>query len=297
MFDPTDPRATLALNKKVSGPFQDARLSDFNERTPDDSGPGFRAWYESSTNLILRCVVLDGTASFARTGQLDEYVVFTLDARVTMDIDCCSEPQTLSGNRLAIVPPGDSTVTLTGQGVVTFVFTARAPDLAALCPPPERLSNIPPFQPWPDPPGGYRLRSYDLNVAPQPGRFGRIYRCTTMMVNVLDPREGPRDLKQVSPHHHDQFEQVSVGLVGEWRYLFRWPWTSDMTQWRNDEALDCGSPSVCVIPPPTVHTTLSTGSGRHQLIDIFSPPRTDFSEKSGWVLNADDYPMPMGALT
>ena len=70
------------------------------------------------------------------------------------------------------------------------------------------------------------------------------------------------------------------------------PHIPDKTKWNEDEHEHYDSPSVLVIPPRVVHTTQDVGNGTTWLIDIFGPPRIDFSSKPGFVLNAEDYPMP-----
>ena len=198
------------------------------------------------------------------------------------------------------MPPGESRITLPNGGRVIRLYTTRSRDLAAKCANAGSYArphpNIPPLENWPAPPDGFKIRLYSLDVPKVPGRFGRIWRCTTLMVNVPDVNVGPRDLKKVSPHHHDDFEQGSLVLSGEWQHHIRWPWTVNMHEWRDDVHVAVGAPSLTVIPPPAIHTSTWSSPGENHLIDIFSPPRIDFSKTPGWVLNENEYPMPQNAF-
>jgi hypothetical protein len=302
MFDKSDPRSRLAKDAGSSANgdvFAAAEYVKFYESEPQEAGDGCRTWYARGQNFIVALSEAQPGAQLARSGQPDEYVVLLEHADTSVRISANGETLDVPGYSLAIVPPGDSAITVPQGGRIVRLFTTQSHDLAARCSNAgayeTRHPFIPPFEPWPEPVGGYRIRSYSLDVPEKPGRFGKIWRCTTFMVNFFDPFVGPRDTSLLSPHHHDDFEQCSLALEGNFMHHIRWPWTKNMAVWRDDEHVHCGSPSVCVIPPPSIHTSRWLDEGRHQLVDIFSPPRVDFSQQDGWVLNADEYPMPASA--
>ncbi|GAB2995814.1 hypothetical protein LWP59_24750 [Amycolatopsis acidiphila] len=198
---------------------------------------------------------------------------------------------------LVVVPPGASRIGVRGDGPLIRLVEATEPawrDQAANADAyAEDHPRVALLQRWPEPVGKPGVRFYPLSEVPDdPARFGRIFRTRAFMVNFLPEQDGPRDPRKLSPHSHDDFEQLSLAVQGEYVHHIRTPWLADSTRWHEDEHVRLGSPSVAIIPPPTVHTSAASDPGVNQLIDIFSPPRLDFSEKPGWVLNADEYPMP-----
>ena len=300
MYDTTDPRSRLA-NPGASSPatasgFAAAEYVKFYEIDPQETGAEGKSWFARGQNFIVALTEAEPGATLERRDQLDEYVVLLERPETEVDVSAGGESVSVPGYSIVMVPPGDSRIVAPKGGRIVRLFTTKSADLAAKCANAEAYAephpHIPPFQPWPEPAGGYRIRHYSLDVPDQEGRFGKIFRCTTFMVNFFAPALEPRDTTLLSPHHHDDFEQCSLALEGSYMHHIRWPWTKDMSTWREDDHELCGSPSVCVIPPPSIHTSRWLDEKRNQLVDIFSPPREDFSNQKGWVLNADDYPMP-----
>ena len=299
MYDRSDPRAGLMAASAPKVPTPDVFAAPEYGRFYQDpaqqevAGP---SWYLRGQNFVLAYTEAVAGARLERSGQVDEYVLLVPDAATVVQISANGESREVTGPSIVMIPPGDSTIVASGGGRLVRLFSSRSDDMVARCPNAasyaQHRPNIPPFAPWPEPAGGYRIRAYSLDVPPTPGRFGRIFRCTTFMVNILDPQIGPRDITKLSPHHHDDFEQCSLSLEGAFMHHLRWPWTVNLNAWREDEHQHFASPAALVIPPPCIHTSRGLEPGLNQLIDIFSPPRIDFSKQNGWVLNADDYPMP-----
>lgn len=303
MYDVSDPRSRLAQPSTPShageGGFAAAQFGRFYENQPQESGPAERTWYTRGQNFVVAYSEARPGAVLVRENQPDEYVVLVPGRETSITVEAGTESVKVPGYSLVFVPPGKSRVIVPAGGRIIRLITTQSKDIADKCENADAyavpIPSIPPFKPWPEPAGGFRVRVYSLDVPATPGRFGRIFRCTTFMVNFLEPQVGPRDVTKLSPHHHDDFEQGSLALEGAFTHHLRWPWTTNLNVWRDDEHAYCDSPSITVIPPPAIHTSRGMKNGVNQLVDIFSPPRIDFSSQPGWVLNADDYPMPKGA--
>jgi hypothetical protein len=300
MYEADDPRSKLnqkaAVPAGIAAGFAAAEYARFFALPPASVAPLADTWYARGQNFVLAFSRARTGAVLERVAQPDEYMLVLPEAGAGVRIVTAAEDVTVPGYSLVVLPPGRSRIELRQDTAVLQVFSARNRDVAALASNAaaygEPHPHIPPFEPWPAPPDGFRVRPYSLDVPPQPGRFGRIFRCTTMMINMLPLEQGPRDTTRLSPHHHEDFEQGSFALEGAFLHHIRWPWTADQRHWRGDDHEHCPAPSLAVIPPPAIHTSAATEPGRNQLIDIFSPPRRDFSKQPGWVLNAAEYPLP-----
>lgn len=280
------------MNAPLTRPTSVARWHDAPPNDAVDDGTDIAR----GANFVVAVTKAREGTRLARQGQPDEYFVYLPECGAT--VRAGSETKEVAAQSVVIVPPGDSEIVAHGEGQVVRVFSHLAHDLR------ERASNaadyagatpdVAPLVPWPTPPDGFRLRTYALADHTQAGNKMRIFRSTNLMLNVLAPRPVPRDVHALSPHSHTDFEQGSLALRGQWVHHVRYPWGPDMTTWRDDAHLEVGSPSLTVIPPKAVHTSRNLNEGGAWLLDIFAPPRMDFSSQPGKVANEKDYPLPPG---
>ncbi|NTH16784.1 hypothetical protein G6L99_32235 [Agrobacterium rhizogenes] len=259
---------------------------------------GSRTWITRGANLVVSVTQAAAGTTLVRDNNPDEYMLILPD-ETGATLTTTAENVSVHGNTLNILPPGRSEVMVSNAGTVVRIFSNRAHDLCELSINAETyaaaVDGVAPLENWPDPIGGFKIRSYDLRQFLDEGGpmiQPRLFRSTNLMVNVFAPWHKLRDTTKLGPHWHDDFEQASLAVRGTFVHHIRYPWNSDLSDWLPDEHTEIGSPSVTIIPPPLVHTTRNLTTDDVRLIDIFAPPRIDFSLRPGFVINAKEYPMP-----
>ena len=251
-------------------------VDEISQRDPDQVGAGgSRTWSARGRNFEVALTELEAGDRLTEHDLPDEYVLLVQDdAEVSVEHEG-QAPVFVSEPALVVVPAGTSTVRAATSTTVVRVFTARRGEPMRRAKAGKADSD------------GIRIHRLG-DIPDEEGRLGRIFRTSSLMVNWFPVHEGPRDTERLSPHSHEDFEQMSVTLVGNHVHHLRVPWTPRMSEWRDDQHVHIGSPSMTLIPPTVVHTTRAVGAGPHTLIDVFAPPREDFLAK-GWVLNAGEY--------
>lgn len=257
---------------------------------------GSQHWITRGANFVVIATRAKPGAVVSRSAaqQSDEYMLL-LPEGMKAQIHARTEAAVSDGDSLTIVPPGDSRISFPDGGWAYRVFSKRAADLLPLAANTATYAgatNVADLVTWPEPVGGFKLRHYDLARYVRSDTTMRLFRTQHLMINIFLPSKAPRDIAKMTPHSHTDFEQGSLALHGAYIHYMRYPWGANLADWRADEAIPASAPSLCIIPPTVIHTSQSVGETGMRLVDIFAPPREDFSAKPSLVCNADEYPMP-----
>ena len=274
------------------GKFREPSIGRHYQDEPQIVGPASRSWITRGRNFAIVYTEAKAGAELAEAF-VDEHVVYLVEGR--LKITTGSESAVLEGEGLAIAPPGVNLIA-PEQDTVFIQVVTDAETIARLAGNApfygDGAPEVTPSAEWPMPTDGYRLRTYRLAEIYASGGMVNAFRTRKLMVVPYDRFLEPRDETALTPHSHQDFEQASVALEGEWIHHLRVPWTANRHDWRPDAHLEVGSPSTTIIPAGVVHTSQGVAGEGMRLVDVFSPPRVDFSLRPGVVRNADAYPMP-----
>jgi hypothetical protein len=276
----------------------------FADQEPQEtSGDGLaRTWITRGGNFAVCVSELKSGAVLARQDNPEEYMVIIPPRSASVTVEAGGETVDAEPDSLTIVPPGPSRIIARSAGRIARIFSQASADIMALAVNDSVYADgspeLAPVDLWPAPIGGFKLRHYPLAqyINPNGDRIQpRCFRSTNMMVNLFGHFFTRRSKKTLSPHWHEDFEQGSLCFDGVWRHHLRYNWGADLDEWIPDDHAELPTPSVIVIPAFAIHTSRDVGEDgpESSLYDIFCPPRMDFASKPGFVLNADEYPLPI----
>ena len=259
MYAAGDPRAALAApsERKVSAPteFSAADYAKFYETSPRDDDANGRSWYVRGQNFILAYSEAKPGATFARSKQPDEYAIMIPDKDVSIEITAAGETVKVPGYAIAFVPPGDSRISVPNGGRIVRLFSYKCEDIAAKCSNAESYAkphpNIPPFEPWPEPKGGYRIRHYSLRRQRRAGP-----------VRANFPLHELHDQLSGAERRAARYVEIVAAFPRRFRAMFaraRWRFHS-----RHPLALDSGHGRLARRRPRTVRSAVGRGDFRRR---------------------------------
>ncbi|MFD2649449.1 hypothetical protein ACFSX5_16810 [Devosia albogilva] len=280
-----------------------ATRSVFSQQEPQLTSPDglARSWITRGGNFAICYSEVEPGAVLARENDAEEYMLIIPPNSAAVTVEAGSEVVMVRPDSLTIIPPGQSRIRVSTGGRLVRVFSKAATDILDLAVNSDVYADgAPELAPptlGPEPKGGYKIRYYPLAqyLDPDGDRIQpRCFQSTNLMVNLFRHFHTRRDTKGLSPHWHDDFEQGSLCLDGNWIHHLRYTWGADLGEWVPDDHSVTPTPSIMVIPARVIHTSRDVGEDgpESSLYDIFCPPRADFAAKPGFVLNADDYPPP-----
>lgn len=279
----------------MSQPIRTAHTHACYDTPPTLVESGIKHWVSRANNFIVVVTHANAGSILLRENDPDEHVVL-LPENVAAHISASGDALESTGDDLFIVPPGNSRIEMLSEGYLYRFFTSRSTDLANIAINHDGYSepapDVAPLEDWPMPVNGYRLRQYHLPDYIKPDDKMRLFRTRCLMINAFTTQTKPRDLRKMTPHAHADFEQAAITLAGQHVHHLRYPWTPDYTDWKEDQHLLFEAPSMTIIPNKVIHTSQAIGQAPTKLVEVFAPPRKDFSLLTGKVCNEDEYPLP-----
>ncbi|MGZ7036085.1 MAG: hypothetical protein ACXVIQ_12805, partial [Ilumatobacteraceae bacterium] len=208
-YDKNDPRSQLSTaGSAPTGIPRPAQYRELHATGPDEKhANGSATWWTRSQAMVIGSTEAKAGDELATNDVDGEHAVLVLDG-AALDVAHNGEVVSVDEPAVVVVPPGTSTLRITTPGtVIRVIAAATAPALAGRCANASEYdtsdANVAAFAPWPDPQDGHRIRVYPLSEHPiAEGRLGRIFRCSTVMVNVLPESNEARDPSKLSPHLH-----------------------------------------------------------------------------------------------
>jgi len=270
------------------GAYRPASVTVLNTGKP--SGHGVAISRARAANFLVEW--LDVPAAASHRVDSGAETILLLDDRGAR-ISSAGESVAAAAHSVCVLPAGSVDLDFHGSGSAVLLrtdgFDAGSLNDGDYAEPHSRVASLGrPYRRI----GGPRIQviAVDAIKAPAAKPRLRIVQSDTMSISWIE-YSGLRDRTRLTPHSHDDFEQGSLALAGNFLHHIRAPWGANANLWLDDAHLQAPARSLTMIPPPLIHTTEGLGEDRHVLIDVFAPVRRDFFT-AGWISNGAFYAPP-----